>query len=158
CEAEATPLPAFIVASPTAPAATPTPGPLRYVLTSDSRYIADLPLLDAAADVVILDADTTPALGRDDAIIAGYGDRPGWTRSPVVPRSSCAVGAPRPPLAQPEIAALIGASLAAPALVAAGSLAGGEPLADSPATPTTRAALASVGWPDGFDVALGHSG
>lgn len=157
CEAESTPLPAFVAASPTAPPATATPGPLRYALTADAALNGDLPLLEDAATVVVLDADAPTDMGSYE-LMAGYGDRPGWARSPVVPRVSLAVGAQRAPLDADSIAALVVNAVDAPALVAAHAIGGSEALSPAPQTPTTRTLLANAGWPDGFDVTLGHSG
>lgn len=159
CEPESTPLPAFVVASPTPPPATPTRGPLRYGLTHESGQIPDLALLRAAAEVEFIDANADES-GSRYALLAGYGERPGWTRSPVVPRVSLVVGARRPPLNATEIAALVLGAIDPQALVDANGVQGDEALAvvSTSRLPTTRATLAGMGWPDGFDVALGHSG
>jgi ABC-type amino acid transport substrate-binding protein len=158
CEAESTPLPAFVAATPTDAPATPTRGPLRYALTAGTEpNSADLALLQASAQIVALDPEDTPELGSQYELIAGYGDREGWTRSPVVPRVSLAVAPRRPPLDQPDIAALLLGVLDAQALVGTSHLGGSEALLPTVDTPATRTLLANAGWPDGFDVALAHA-
>ena len=158
CEPDATPLPAFVAATTTPAPATATPGPLRYALTSDTGgSVAEMALLQASAEVVTLGADEAAELGSY-ALLAGYGDRPGWARSPVTPRVSLAIGARRTPLDSDAMAEMIVNGLDAAALVAAGGIGGSEPLSVASAAPTTRTTLANAGWPDGFDVTLGDAG
>ena len=157
CEPDATPLPAFIAPTATTAPATATPGPVRYALTADTRgSVADLALLEASAEVVTLGQDDPTGLGGY-ALMAGYGDRPGWARSPVTPRVSLVIGALRSPLDRPEMAELIVHAIDAPSLVAASGIGGSEPLLVGEIH-VTHTALANAGWPDGFDVALGDAG
>jgi hypothetical protein len=160
CEAEdSTPLPAFVAETVTPAPATATPGPLGYGLAHDaSLTVADDTLLSAASDVTRLEAGATVEAGSVYGLVARYGDAEGWTRSPVVPRVSLLISPRRPPLDQPDIAALLLAALDASALVTAHRVSGSEPLSLAAQTPTTRTALANAGWPDGFDVALGYGG
>lgn len=158
CEPDATPLPAFVPPTATTAPATTAPGPLRYALTAETRgSVADLPLLEASAEVTFLEPDASTEPG-DYALMAGYGDRPGWARSPVTPRVTLAIGAARAPLDEVSIVEIITGAIDAQALVAAGGLGGSEPLSVASDTPAQRARLANAGWPDGFDVALADAG
>jgi hypothetical protein len=137
CEAESTPLPAFVAASPTAPLATPTRGPLRYALTADAALNADVALLEEAADVVVLDAGAPAEMDGTFELMAGYGVRAGWARSPVTPHVSLVIGATRRPLDEDDIAALVLNALDATTVVAAHGIGGSEALAPAHSSAAT---------------------
>lgn len=160
CEAESsTPLPAFVAETSTPAPATATPGPLRYAVSHDAALTAaDDALLTTGAEVTRLEPEATAEAGSVYGLVARYGDAEGWTRSPVLPRVSLLISPRRPPLDQPDIAALLLAALDANAMVALHGVGGSEALSVPAETPTTRTALANAGWPDGFDVALGYGG
>lgn len=158
CEPDATPLPAYVPPTVTTLPATATPGPLRYALAAETRgSVVDLALLEASAEVTLLEPDEPTDLGNY-ALMAGYGDRPGWARSPVTPRVSLAIGGKRAPLDEPAMAGLIVSAIDAQALVSASGIGGSEALSAPAERGAQRAALANAGWPDGFDVALGDAG
>jgi len=158
CEPDTTPLPAFVASTATPAPATATPGPIRYALTADTGgSVADIALLEASAEVVTLGPDDATDL-NGYSLMAGYGDRPGWARSPVTPHVSLAIGALRSPLDRPEITQLILGALDAQALVSENGVGGSEPLSAAGETQTDQTALANAGWPDGFDIALGDAG
>src|SRR5688572_4358973 len=90
CEAQATPLPAYIP-----PTDTPTPipvtiQPVRYGLMPDTpENLPDLQAISELAQVTWLDVPPAPeALGLHYDVIAGYGERSGWTLAPVTPHVS----------------------------------------------------------------------
>lgn len=157
CEPEATPMP---VIPPTSAPPTPTPGapqPIRYAITAETAaLIPDLTDLEAAADLTLLTEPLAPAdFDGRYAIIAAYGDQPGWTRAPVVPQVALVINPAAPPLDTPELAAALRLALFPDELSAALNIPGAEAAALNSATRTSiREQLANAGYPDGFDVRL----
>lgn len=159
CAGQATPLPAGLpteLAPPTPPTATDVPAPIRYALTADTAgYVADLPLLQASAQVEFLTAEFNPAdLGARYDVVAGYGERDGWARSEVTPHAALIVGAVDPP----EIQAIVRQVVQPQAVAASLAINGAQADAVQAAPPETlRAAFANLGIPDGIGLALGSA-
>lgn len=164
CEPEATPIPAFIDATPDGTIGLPLPGTLtvtpaqpqvRYGLMVDSLdQIPELDQLEAVGTVTRIDRVMMQGeLSASYDIAAAYGDRPGWQLSPVRPGVSLIVNATIPPLDQPAALDAVRASLDAQAITGALNLPGALPLsASQPILADLRRGLANAGWPDGFDL------
>lgn len=159
CQPEATPLPASLLSVPTE---TPTPAPFRPIryglLANTGGSFSDFDQLAASADVEVLDRDVQPGdLGERFDLVAGYGLRPGWILSPSPLRVALVVNSTRFPLDDPAIADAMRRSVNPQTVVSALRLDGAEPGALTSASPSQlKATLANAGWPDGFDVVLGH--
>jgi hypothetical protein len=156
CEAEPTPFPVEIVATPSPVAVSPERPPIRYALDANTRdAIAERDLLSASAQVIQLDEAANPAnLGTTWEVAAAYGVAEGWNRSPATPTVALVVA----PSAFPEgVPALILSVINPDALVLDLPFAGAAALVDGETRPVAviRETLANDGQPDGFGVALG---
>jgi hypothetical protein len=166
CKPEATPFPVDLPTRTPAgtslpPASTSAaPGAIRYAIIGDEHTPGtDLDALRASAQVEFISPPLNPVdLGTRFDIIAGYGDLPGGTRSPVLTHVALLIRAV-PPLDNPQIADILRRAIDTAVVTGAISIAGAtaEP-GQTAATSTLRAELANAGWPDGFDLALADTG
>jgi hypothetical protein len=160
CEPEATPMPVIVPTTPPPTQIAAAPQTLRYALTGESAaFVADLDAIAAAADLTILSQPLTDADfdGRYD-IIAGIGDRPGWTRAPTAMQIVLILNPAVPPLDTPELAGALRSAFFPDELAAALAIPGAEAAAVNTASRAVlREQLANAGYPDGFDIRLAQA-
>jgi hypothetical protein len=161
CQPTPTPLPVDIPPQDTetlAPDAA-TAQPLRYALDMNTAGLiteGELAQIRASAQVDVLTTPINAAdLGVRYDLMAGYGDLPGGTRSPVIIHVALIVQPTRPPLDNPAIASVLRHSINPQSLVADLQIPGVEASPDESAPASQiRLELANAGWPDGFNLAL----
>lgn len=155
CEPEATPYPVDLPTPSPPPATT---APIRYALASDTAgTVADMTLLEQAAQVTVLDEAVNPAdLGERFDLIAAYGTYPDATPSPVSVNYTLLVNNGLPPL--DEIADHLLQSIDPAVIATTLAIPGIQPFpAENTVSPAAlRAELANAGWPDGIDLLLIH--
>jgi hypothetical protein len=166
CKPEATPFPVDLPTRTPAgtsapPDATPAPpGTIRYGIIGDERTVGtDLAALRASAQVEFINPPLNPTdLGTRFDVIAGYGDLPGGSRSPVVTHAALLIR-PLPPLDNPKVADILRRAIDPNAVSAALNISGAtaEP-GQAVSASALRGELANAGWPDGFDLALADTG
>jgi hypothetical protein len=166
CKPEATPfpvdLPTRTPAGTTAPTAgTPAPpGTIRYGIIGDERTAgADLAALRTSGQVEFISPPLNPAdLGTRFDVIAGYGDLPGGSRSPVMTHAALLIR-PLPPLDNPKMADILRQAIDPNAITSTLNIPGAtaEP-GQTVSASALRNELANGGWPDGFDLALADTG
>ncbi|GAB4508449.1 MAG: hypothetical protein OHK0046_00860 [Anaerolineae bacterium] len=159
CGSDPTPFPADVPVTPTVtPPPTDVPPILMGLTAETARFIpaAELALLRQAAQVTVLETAFNPVdIGARFDLVAGFGDLPGGTRSPVTLNAMLIISPEAPPLNM-QYGDLIRRGVDAPALVDALAVPGLAALADAPRTTPAelRTELANVGRPDGFGLVM----
>lgn len=151
--------PAYTTSAPNAAptAANPEASSLRYALASNTAgFVADLPLLEQAAQVITLGTPVNPAdLGSRYDVIAAYGDLPGGQRSPIEHQVALVFNPALPPTHDSAVVAALKRAISPSDIANALDIPGAVPQAtDVVAARTVREELANAGWPDGFDLEL----
>jgi hypothetical protein len=164
CKPEATPFPVDLptrtpagTSAPPAGAPAP-PGTIRYGIIGDERTAgADLAALRTSGQVEFISPPLNPAdLGTRFDVMAGYGDLPGGSRSPVMTHAALLIR-PLPPLDNPKVADILRRAIDPSAISAALNLPGATAVPGQSVS-ALRGELANEGWPDGFDLALADTG
>ncbi len=117
-----------------------------------AQSAADLSAETANLITLASDGDAS-GLGRDYDLIAAYGAWDGWLQAPQPIITSLLISHSTPPLDQPEIRAIVRASIDAQAITHALGIPGAS-TSSSSAEPgiVTRTQMANAGYPDGLEL------
>ncbi len=159
CTPEATPFPVNLPETPTTTPPPTIPPPVRYALAANTEgFIADMDMIAAVGQVEQLaDNGNDAELGVQYDIVAAYGDWSGWTRSTVMPHVSLVINTALTPLDNSLLANIVRRSIDPQAVVNTLDIPGAAAdVVETSAPHTLRTELANLGWPDGFELAVGY--
>ncbi len=160
CTPESTPFPVNLPETPTTTPPPTIPPPVRYALAANTEgFIADMDMIAAAGQVEQLaDHGNDAGLGVQYDIVAGYGDWSGWTRSAVTPHVSLVINTALTPLDNPLLANIVRRSIDPQAVIDVLDIPGAAAdMVETSAPHMLRTELANLGWPDGFELAVGYA-
>jgi hypothetical protein len=159
CGPEPTPFPVTVPQTPTVePEATSVPL-IRYAFSGNTAgLVEELELIESKAQVEIITGVVDPAeLGTRFDLVATYGAFEGWSRSPVNPQVMLVINPNAEPLT-PGIADVIRRSIQPQSIVETIGWPGMTPsVVVTTSALALREELANLGYPDGVNLALGHT-
>ena len=160
CEAQSTPAPAIVVATPTEAVEATLPPPTRYGISANAiGYVADIDTIAEVALAGTISVENEPiVLGEDYDIVVAFGELDGWTLAPNKLHVALLINTNLPPLDEDAIAEALRRSINPVAVINALDIASARPEAvETIEANLIRIQLANQGYPDGFELALAYA-